>query len=162
MDLAAVGVERDRDLGGVGAAQGRLDDHLGGEFHSGTALFELFVMRFGEAAHAAIDVVNRTLEPSARQARRKSGIAEPSMQHRHRAGHDGATPGRETAALDQVVALAQFFQKAGNLAEVITAVGIAHDDEASASRGYPAHQGAAVAPRRNIDDSRAEPRGDIE
>ena len=69
---------------------------------------------------------------------------------------------RSTRSWDQVITFAQLFEEARNLLEVITAVGIAHDDEAAAGGGDAAHQGAAITARRNIDYSRTESRRDVE
>src|SRR5258708_20461363 len=95
------------------------------------------------------------MEPALRQ-HRENRIAEPTMQDGHRARHDLATARRQTASLHQVITLAHLFEEARNLLEVVTAIGITHDDEATARRGYAAHQGTAITTLRDEDYSRAE------
>ena len=105
------------------------------------------VERLGEAAHAAVDVVDRRAEPAARHAR-EHRVAEPAVQARHRAGQHASAARLQPAALHEVVALAQPLDELRHLAEVVAVVGVAHDHEAPARRCDAAHQRGAVAARR--------------
>ena len=84
---APVRIQRNRNFGDFGAEQARLEDHFGREFHSGAALLQPFEMGLGEAAQAAIDVVDLGVEPSLGDEGKKR-IAEALMEHRHRARRD--------------------------------------------------------------------------
>ncbi len=152
--LAAVGVQGDGHLADARACEARLDDHLGGELHSGAPLVELLVQRLREAAKAAVDVVDGRAEPAPRDPR-EHRVAEPAMQARHRAGQHASAARLEAATLHEVVPLAEAFDERRRLAEIVAVVRIPHDDEAPARGFDPAHQRGAVPPAGDLHEPRA-------
>src|SRR5580700_5365660 len=99
-------MEGDRDLGDFFAVEAGLNDHFGGEFHSGVAVF-------GESAKAAINIMNFHAEPGAGH-HREHWVAAPAVQEGHGAGKDGPAAGREPATLDEVKPLPEFCDDAGD------------------------------------------------
>src|SRR5208282_1713386 len=92
------------------------------------------------------------MEPSPRH-QREDRIADPTVQNRHRSGHDLAPARRQTASLHQVVPFAQLFHKSGNLKKVIAAVSITHDDELTPRVGDTSHQSTAISFGGNTDQA---------
>src|SRR5438876_382985 len=99
MGLAAVRVQRDRNFGYPRRIEGALNDVFGGELHTSAALPKPLVEILGKTTHAAVDVVDWSLEPPASH-HGEHRIAPPAMQEWHRARHDGAAAPRQTATLD--------------------------------------------------------------
>jgi hypothetical protein len=58
--------------------QAGFNDHLGGELHSSATLIEPFVHGFGKTAQPTVNVVDRGMEPSPDEKRKKR-IANPAM-----------------------------------------------------------------------------------
>src|SRR6185437_2914481 len=116
MCLATIDVEGDRHFGDLCADQARLDDHLGGELHSGAALTEALVVGAREAPQAAVDVLDWRVKPAAGEPR-EHRVPPPAVEKGHGARHDLPAAGREPAALHQVVALAELGEEGRNLAE---------------------------------------------
>ena len=77
----------------------------------------------GDPAHAAVDVGEVAREEPVEDPRRDRR-PEVAVQRRHRAGLDGAPQAR---AHDELVALAELLDERLELAEVVGAVGVAHD-----------------------------------
>jgi hypothetical protein len=107
-----------------------------------------------------MDVVDRDVEPPPAQ-KGEHRIAPDPVQHPHRVGHHRAAARRQPAALDQVVAGPEAIHEAGDLAEVVAGVGVAHQNEAAPSGVEPADQGRAVPPLRDVDDPRSGLRRDL-
>src|SRR4026208_1725939 len=82
MGGAPVSMERDRHFGDLLPIQAGFDNHLGGEFHAGTAQVKTVEQGLRESSQAAIHVVDRSPEPSTSHDG-KHGITPPSMQKRH-------------------------------------------------------------------------------
>src|SRR5207249_4233763 len=111
-------MQRDRYLRDFFSIEAGLDDHFGGEFHPCASLIEAVLEVPGEAAQAAVNVMDRRLEPPARQAR-EHRIAQPAVEKRHCAGQDRAATACETATLDQCVTFAQLGDDARDFAEIV-------------------------------------------
>ena len=77
-----------------------------------------------DAAHAAVDVGELAAEDDVQDPRRDRR-AEVAVQRRHRAGLDVAA---EARAHDELVAVAELLDERRELAEVVRAVAVAHDD----------------------------------
>ncbi len=86
----------------------------------------------------------------------KNGITQPAVQPGHRAGIDPAAPRRQPATHDQVAAPGQLFHQRRDGREIVTEIGIAHDDPAPARGERPRPQRAPVTPARRLDQLRAE------
>ncbi len=82
-----------------------------------------------------MDIMKRHVKPPAGQEC-KEWIAAYSVEKRHRTRTDSAAARRPPTTLDQIETFAQFRHKIWNFVKVIAIVGIAHDDQASISRGY--------------------------
>src|SRR5207244_6252700 len=93
MGLAAVGVERNGYLSNPLVQQAGLDDHLRGEFHSGTPLIEALEEFFAKSAQATINIVDGRLKPPPHK-QRKERIPQPAVDRRHGAPQDSAPAGR--------------------------------------------------------------------
>src|SRR6185369_1987146 len=93
--------------------------------------------------HTAIDVMHRSGKPPLCHSG-EHGIAPPAVEKRHRSGCNRTAANRQPAALNQVIAVAKAFHKAGDLEKVVTIIGIAHDDVLSARSGDSSHQGTAI------------------
>src|SRR5689334_1806644 len=148
-------MQSDRHLGHSGAEETRLDDHLGRELHPRAPLRESLVVDACEAAHPAVHVADRRIEPTAGQPR-EHWIPPPAMQKWHRAGKEGSAARRKSASLREIVTLAQLLEKAWDLTEIVAVVRVAHEDVLPASRGDSSHESGAVAFLANRDDARAE------
>ena len=72
----------------------------------------------------------------------QDGVAEIPMKERHRAGLDSAL---EAIAHHQIVAPSQLLHEWLEAVEVVTVVGVPHDDIASPRRLYPSKQSASVS-----------------
>src|SRR5205814_7896068 len=122
----------------------RLDDHFGGEFHSGAALVEAVVEIFAEGAQAAVDIVYGRAEPPAGEEG-EHGVAPPAVEEGHCAGEDGSAACGEAAALHEVEAFAEFVDEFGYFQDIVAVVGVAHDDELASSGGVAAREGVACS-----------------
>src|ERR1051326_9366998 len=85
---------------------------------------------------------------------RQHRISEIAVQRRHRRWFDAA---RKAISHDQLVTGTEFVEKRPEVREVVTVVGVTHDDVLAARRLDPAAQGAAVAFFRDVNDTRAAP-----
>src|SRR5258705_11969156 len=112
--FSAVGMKMNGDFGDFGLVEARLDDHFGGEFHSGAALVELLIEVFAEGAEAAVDVVDGGAEPAAGEEGEHGG-APPAVEGGDCAGEDGAAAGGERATLDRVGGFAEVLAEIGRL-----------------------------------------------
>ena len=154
---AQVRRERRRNLGDLQLAQGRLDDHLAGELHAGALQVERRQDLPAEAAQAAVEVADRAGEEQAADEAQHR-VAEVAVQEGHRAVLDAAA---EAVAHDQVVAGPQALDEGFDVAEVVAAVGVAHDHVAAVGGFEAAHQRRPVALGGDVHDPRAEPAGDL-
>src|SRR5262245_12799008 len=125
--LAPVWMQGDWNLADPGTTEARLYDHFGGELHTCAALLQAFIVDLREATHAAVDIVNGSLEPSPRH-RGKYWIAQPAMRERHRARFYGATACRKPTALHKIVPFTKPVHKFWNFKKIVAIVGVAHDD----------------------------------
>ena len=123
-------------------------DHLAGKLHSSRAQFETQNRFAREASKPAVKIPQIDVEKQAADEA-QHWIAEITMQRRHRSGFDAAF---EAIAHDQIRAVAQFFQERLQRIEVVTIVGIAHDNVSPARGGNSGYQGGAVAAGRHIDN----------
>ena len=89
---------------------------------------------------------------------RKNWVAEISVQWWHSARFDAAL---EPIAHYEIVAVAQFFQKARNIAKIVAAIWIAHDDVLAMGGSDTTHQSASVATSMDIYDSRSHSSSDL-
>ena len=133
----------------------RLDDHLGRELHARAAQVEALVQLLGEAAHAAVDVMDRGPEHLPGQ-QGEHPVAQHAVRPGHGPGQDRAAAGRKPATLDQAVSLTQLLDKARDLTEVIAVVRVAHDDEPALGSGNTAHEGVPVPFGRDANHAGAE------
>ena len=88
--------------------------------------------------------------PRARQDR----VADPAVLPRHGTRQDRPAARRQAAAHDQIRATTQRRQEQRQLAEIVGAVGVAHQDEPAARRGDAAGQRVAVAALGDLDHPR--------
>src|SRR5579883_2648017 len=140
---ALVGPQDDGYLRDSRANLRGLDHELEREFHARAAHIQAVVYRSREASHPAITVSDARAEQRI-QERRQSGVAEISVQERHRAGLD--TP-KEAITHHQVIALAKLLDEIRHFAEVVAVIGIAHDDVGSAASCNSRLQRGAIAAR---------------
>src|SRR5262249_53945385 len=113
-----------------------------------------------EAAQSAVDVMDRRAEPEARE-RAEERIADPPMQHGHRAVLDAPAPRGEAAALHEIASLLELAHEPRHLAEVVAVVRVPHDHELAASPRDPGHQGAPVPAHLDGDQARPGAHGDL-
>jgi hypothetical protein len=147
--IAAVGAEHGRNFFETQPEELGLDDHLGGELHAGGAQVHPAVGFGGKGAHAAVEVADAGAEEeSAKEG--EGRVADVAILPGHGAGLDAAS---EAVAHHEVGAGTQALQKAGDVREVVAAVGIAHEDEAAAGGGDAPAQGVAVALGGDGDDA---------
>src|SRR4029077_9365188 len=73
------------------------------------------------------------------------------MQPRHGTRTYDTSTGREAAPLHNVESFAQFFHKLWDLEEIITVIGIAHDDIFPSGRQNSTHKGTAISPLSDTD-----------
>ena len=133
MRLAAIGMQCDRHFRDAALQQTSANDHLRGELHARRTQLHVVVKFARKAAHAAVNIVHLRVKHSSHEDGEQR-IANPAMQHRHRSGqHLPAAPG-QAATLHEIEALAQLCDKSRNLAEVVTIVGVAHDDVVACAR----------------------------
>ena len=137
---AAVGRERGRNLGDAKIGERGFDDHLAGKLHAGGAQIEAEDGSRRKARRPQWKSPDGDAEKEAADGG-EHGVAEVSMQRRHRAGLDIAA---EAVAHDQVVAGSSLVRKRG-VAEVVAGVGIGHEDVFAAGGFDAGHEGGAVA-----------------
>ncbi len=82
----------------------------------------------------------------------EDGVAEIFVERGHGSGLDFAA---EAIAHDEVVALLEFGEEAGELAEVVAGVGVGHEDVFAFGGLDAGHEGGAVAADRDRDDAGA-------
>ena len=114
----------------------------------------------GVAAHgtdAAVKVADGDAEEEAADVT-EDRIAEVFVEWRHGSGFDFAA---EAVAHDEIVALFEPGEEAGELAEVVTGVGVGHEDVFSVGGLDAGHEGRAVAADWNVDDAGAFVGGDF-
>ena len=75
----------------------------------------------------------------------KHGVADPAVFPRHGAWHNRPAASGHSAAHDEIVAIAEFFDKRADLGEVVAIIGVAHDHPASVGGFDSVAQGVAVA-----------------
>ena len=83
-------------------------------------------------------------------------VTDPSVFPRHGAGDDFSTACWHTAPHDEVGAGAEFLDEGFDLGEVITEIGVAHDEESSMGGIHSVAEGVAVAFFGNIDNAGTE------
>ena len=148
---AAIGPERDRNLGDFTARQGGLEDHLAGELHARRGQVQIVETAPRERPKPAMGVAHPGAEKCAQDCR-EDRIADMAVFPGHRVGLDLAAKARAHA---QVVAVNQRFHHGDGFQEVIGAVRVAHD-EIAATRGF--HSGdesGAVSALGHRDHARA-------
>src|SRR5580700_6843057 len=131
--FALVGPENDRNFGDAGANLAGLDDKLKGEFHPRAAQIQFVIKIAPESPHSAVAVSDSRTEETIHKPT-QTGIAEIPVERRHRAWLDAAL---ESVSHHEIVALAQFLNKIRNLTEIVTVVGIPHDDVLATGECYP-------------------------
>ena len=155
---AAIRRERGRHLGHAQAGERGLHHHLGGELHAGGAQVELEDAVAAEGAQAAVEVAHRDAEEDAADGG-EHRVAEIFVQRRHGAGLDAAG---EAVAHDQVVALVELGQEAGQMFEVVAGVGVGHHHVLAAGRLDAGDQRRAVAAGGDVDYARAFDQRDLQ
>ena len=98
--LAAVRMQGDRHFGDAGSREARLDHHFRGEFHSRAALVQPGGKLLREPTHPAVDVVDGSAKPLAREPG-KHRVSQPPMEHRHGSRKDRSASGRQPTTLHQ-------------------------------------------------------------
>src|ERR1700738_4539060 len=116
--LSSVGPQSDRHFGDLCSKQRGFDDHFSGELHAGATLIKALVKIPAKAAHSAIHIMHRRMEPPSRHER-EDWIAKPPMKKRHGSRQNLAASRRHSTSLHQIVSGLQLFQEAGDLAKVI-------------------------------------------
>src|SRR5262249_26723333 len=91
---------------------------------------------------------------------REHRIAPPSMQPWHSARPYDTATGRKPAPLDDVESFAEFLDELRNLQEIITVIGIAHDDELSPRGRDATHESTAIPSPSYIDNAGSKLLGD--
>jgi hypothetical protein len=134
-----------------------LDDHLGGEFHPQGSQPQPVDRILAKCAKPAMKVAYRALEKQASNSA-KHGIAQVAMQGRHRARQDSPA---EPVAHHEVESFAKFGEERVHLGEIVSVVGIAHQNKSPVRRRDASLQGAPIPPRLNWNHSRPEGRGDL-
>ena len=157
---AAVLVQRDGNLLDTETAEGSFDDHLAREFHPGGAEIHFLEGVLRERAEAAVKIMRGAAEEQSADEC-ESGIADPAVFPRHGAGDDFAAACGHAAAHDEIGTGAEFFDERLDLAEIVTAVGVAHDEIFSPGGFHPVAQGVAVAFFGNIDNPGTKLAGDV-
>src|SRR5580700_3237288 len=131
--FALVGPENDGDFGDAGSNLAGLNDKLKGKFHPRAAQIQFVIKIAPKSPHSAVAVSDSRTEETIYKPT-QTGIAEVPVERRHCAWLDAAL---EPIPHYEVVALAQFVNKIRNLTEIVTVVGIPHDDVLTASECYP-------------------------
>jgi hypothetical protein len=134
-----------------------LYDHLAGELHARGPKIHPLDSLLGETTEAAVEIAGRAAEEQPADPG-EHWIPEIAVKGWHSAGFDAAP---EPVAHYQVMALPELFQEGHEVAEVVTIVGIAHDDVFATGRINAAQQSAAVAFLLDLDDARTEASGDF-
>jgi hypothetical protein len=125
--------------------------HLGGELHPRALQPQADDRVAAEGTQAAMEVVNRCCEEQAPNSG-EDRVADPAVLPGHGARQDAPAACREAAAHDQVRAGPQTGQEPRQFAEVVGAVGVAHQHEPAAGGGDAASQRVAVAACRDFDN----------
>ncbi len=155
---AFIGPEDDGNFRHARAGLGRFDHKLRAPFHAAGAHVDAIVNLARESAQAAEAIADAGLEEQIHH-RGQPGIADVFVAPRHRARLDAAT---EAIAHHDVVAFAPFGHELRDGREIVTIVGVTHDDEAPARRGDARAQGVAITARAHANHSRAALFGDFE
>ncbi len=143
--------EPDGDLFGAQVHVHRFEDHLGGVLPGLGAQIHPPERCLGDAAHAAVDVGEATAEDDV-QDRGRHRRSEVAVERRHRPRLDEAG---ETRAHDELGAPPELLDERPKLAEVVGAVGVAHDHIAAADEGERIDVGAPEAPLGRAQHARA-------
>ena len=129
--VRAVAQVINRRLGRPQAQTHRLDQHLRGVFPSLGLQPHRAQRRQRRTAHPAMDI-GKMRAVNQIQNRARQGCAEVPMQRRHRAGFDSAGKARSH---DELAALLKLLNKAAQFAEIIGAIGVAHQHVPAAHKG---------------------------
>jgi hypothetical protein len=132
-------------------AQGRLGDHFRGEFHSAADQAEPLNGRFGEAAQAAMKIVDRRAEKKAPDEA-ENRVTQIAMKERHGARRN---PSLESVAHHDLCPGSQALHVAVEPRKIIAVVGVTHDDKRAPGCFNPRHQRGAISWRCGVDHSRA-------
>src|SRR6266851_937648 len=147
--VSLVGPHGDRHFCNARTGSGRLDQRFRSKLHSVGTKIEPRGKVPGETSHAAIDVANAGAEKKIQDAG-ENRSTQVAMVPGHGALFDLA---QETVADDEVVSGTPLLDEAGDFREIVTAVGVAENDECAASLGNAAAKGAAVSLNVGVDDS---------
>ena len=126
--VATVGPHSDWHFGNARSGLGRFDERLRGKLHSDGAKIQFGCQRLGHTPHATINVT----DPGTEEEIQYSGEyrrAEMAMMPRHCAIFYFA---RKPIANYKFIAFSPLGDEPTDLAEVVTAIGVAKDNELSA------------------------------
>ena len=147
----AVLVEPDRHLDRPQFHAHRLDHHLGGVFPGLRPDVHVLERCQGDPAHAAVDIGELGAVDQVKQEGGQRG-AEIAVQGRHGTGLH-RTP--EARSHDVFIAFAEAFKERCDLAEVIGAIGVAHDHVTAPDDAQSVLIGPAQSPGGRLEDARA-------
>ena len=132
--VAGARVVVDRNLADRDVALRGLEVHLERELHAGRLQVEPLRGRPADRAQSAVRV--RDLEPEEQvQDPRQDRVPDPAVQPRHGAFVD---PASVAGAEHEVLPVVELLQERVQVAEVIGAVGVAHEDVVAAGLREPA------------------------
>src|SRR5699024_2888218 len=131
--------------------QRRFHDSLTGKLHPSRAQIETLNRGLTEAAQAAVKITAWAPEKDSSNAR-QHGIAEIPVKRRHRVRRNAAL---EAITDHELVAGAQLLEERAELSEVVTVVGVAHNDVRAARGLNTAEECAAITLFGHMNHSRA-------
>ena len=123
MRPVAIAIEGDWELRNSCTTPGSLKEQFTVELEAGASQLQVREERTLESLQATVDIVDGCAEQSLPKPG-EHGVPPAPMKKRHCTRHEPAAPGRKSAALNEVIALAQLINEARDLQEIVAAVGI--------------------------------------
>src|SRR5579863_558164 len=143
---ATIRRQRSGNFGDLQPAERSFDDHLAREFHSGGLQIDPLNRAAIEAAQAAMKIADRGAKEQAAKLRQHR-VAQVAVQERHGAGLDSPP---KAISHHEIGAIAQFGHELFDSSKIVAAVGITHNDMATASRADAAQKRTAITLALNV------------
>jgi ribosomal protein L34E len=154
---STVGRQRCRDFNNVEFVESCLHNHFTGELHASCSQIELEDCLTAKPTQSTMEILYGATKENSTDCR-KHRVPEVPVKSRHRSGFDTT---RKPVSHDEVGSATKCLDERPKVGEVVTVVGIAHDDELAFGIGNTGRESSAITTNRDIDDTRAFGTGNV-
>ena len=148
---STIGRQGRRNFNNVEFVERRFHNHFTCELHACCSQIEFEDCLAAEPTQSAMEIFHGATEENSANCR-EHRVPEVPMKSRHRSGFDATS---KPVPHNKVGSAPKRLDKRPEVGEVVTVVGVAHDDELALGIGNASSESSAITTNRDVDDTSA-------